>query len=52
MTVLSWLRDLGARWSAPRVEPPELAAVELEIEATPDPRAARVVARALSAVGT
>ena len=33
VTVLAWLRDLGARWSAPRVEPPELAAVEREIEA-------------------
>jgi len=52
VSVLAWLRDLGARWSAPRVEPPELAAVEREIAAAPDPRAARVVARALSAVGT
>lgn len=50
--VITWLRDLGARWAAPRPDPPELAAVEREIEETPDPRAARVVARALSAVGT
>ncbi len=52
MSVLSWLRDLGARWSAPRPDPPELVAVEREIEAAIDPRAARVVARALSAAGT
>jgi cell wall-associated NlpC family hydrolase len=51
MSVLTWLRDIGARWAAPRVEPPELAAVEREIAAAPDPRAARVVARALSMVG-
>jgi hypothetical protein len=33
MSVLTWLRDIGARWAAPRVEPPELAAVEREIAA-------------------
>ncbi len=52
MSVLSWLRDLGARWSAPRPDPPELAAVEREIEAAIDPRAARVVARAESQLDT
>ena len=52
MTLTDWIRSLGARWAAPRVDPPELAAVEREIEAAPDPRAARVVERALRAVGT
>mgnify|MGYP000039905315 CR=1 FL=1 len=50
MTLLTWLRDLGARWAAPRPDPPELAAVEAQIG--PDPRAALAVDRALGAVGT
>lgn len=48
--LLTWLRDLGARWAAPRPDPPELAAVEAQIG--PDPRAALAVDRALGAVGT
>ncbi len=51
MTLTDWIRSLGARWAAPRVDPPELAAVEREIEAAQDPRAARVVERALSMAG-
>ena len=50
--VLAWLRNLGGRLAAPRVDPPELAAVEAEIAATPDPRAGRAVARARQHVGT
>ena len=54
MTVLTWLRDLGARWAAPRPDPPALAAVEREIEASgwDAAWAAEVVRRAESAEGT
>ena len=51
-SLLAWLRDLGGRLAAPRVDPPGLAAVEAEIAATPDPRAVRAVARARQHVGT
>jgi hypothetical protein len=40
-TILSWLRDLGTRWAAPRPDPPELAAVEAEIAARPLTRVER-----------
>ena len=52
MSVLTWLRDLGARWAAPRPDPPELAAVEAQIAAEPSAWAAEVVRRATSAEGT
>lgn len=54
MGLVDWLRDLGARWSAPRVDPPELVAVEREIEAAgwDAAWAAEVVRRAESCEGT
>lgn len=47
--LLGWLRSLGGRLAAPRVDPPELAAVEAEIGSA---WAAEVVRRALSVEGT
>ena len=49
MTLLAWLRDLGGRLAAPRVDPPELAAVEAQIGSA---WADEVVRRALSVEGT
>jgi cell wall-associated NlpC family hydrolase len=53
MTLTDWIRSLGARWAAPRVDPPELAAVEREIEAAgwDAAWAAEVVRRAKSCEG-